>query len=146
MQKLLKTCEPTESIRQNSICVCVQCLSAHWFCFLMENHEKNDLKKIRLVFNMDSSFKTHDIITFNVYFINVKLNIFLISDGRKSCTRAARTLRKAASTSLHDHIRTLWHSVFNYRNPSVGITVKYLLKGRKRGRAQDGNSGWKGKG
>lgn len=115
MQTFLKTCDPRVKDKSLYVCVCNACQCS--------DHEKHDLK---LKLN-ELKFKSFS------------------CDGRNSCTRAVRTLRKTASTSLYKHIRTLWHSVFNYSNPSVGITVKYLLRGRKRGRAQEGNSGWKGK-
>lgn len=91
-----KIFKPTKSVRENSICVCS--FSLQWFTRFMQNQEKHDLKKIRLVFKMYSSFKTHSYkITFYYNCISVKLNIFLVGDGRSSWTGAARMLRKAAS-------------------------------------------------
>lgn len=74
-----------------------------------------------------------------MYLINVQLNLFLTSDGKNGSVGVRTLLKEKKSMSnitFQSHQGNLTLSVFNYRNPSVGITVKYLQKERKRDMVQ----------
>lgn len=63
----------------------------------------------------------------------------------RTVTAGVRILLKEKKSmnhiTLQSHQDNLTLLVFNYRNPSVGITVKYLQKERKRDMSQEGNAG-----